>query len=136
MPTTRRRRSRHLAPRLTQFQAAWFLDAALPEPDRDDTFWRVISRHHAGGPACEAGLWTDHRDELLHEWLVENPGRRPSCWWCFDAPRQPAGTWPGMCFDGKEPLPRERLGGGRTKAPPGPGAALAPRRSGRVGRRG
>ena len=111
MPTTRRRRTRNLVPGLTPFQRAWFLDMALPEPDADDTWWRIVTRCHEGGPNNEGVLWAENRDELMHAWLVVNPGRRPACWWRYDAPRQPVGTFPGRFYDGLLPLPRERLGG-------------------------
>ncbi len=38
--------------------------------------------------------WITLRDELLPQWIAENPGTRPYAWWQFDAPerRQRIGT--------------------------------------------
>jgi hypothetical protein len=58
-----------------------------------------------------AALWRDLRDQLLPQFVQRHPGRRPRCWWDYDAPRQPVGTWPGWWLDGKLSEPRLRLGG-------------------------
>jgi hypothetical protein len=31
-------------------------------------------------------IWAELRDELLPQFIRENPGRRPAAWWRFDAP--------------------------------------------------
>jgi hypothetical protein len=33
-----------------------------------------------------AELWREHCDRVIAEWIVENPGTRPSLWWKYDAP--------------------------------------------------
>ena len=53
---------------------------------------------------------------LLAHFVKRNPGRRPSRWWRYDAPREPQGTRPGWWCDGKLEQPRERLGGTGTAA--------------------
>ncbi len=60
--------------------------------------------------------WRELRDTILAGWVEEQPGKRPSAWWRFDAPRQPAGRFPGWYYDGKLPEPRERCGGVGTPA--------------------
>jgi hypothetical protein len=116
MPTERTRRSRRLVAGLTPYQRAHLLDRELPEADDEDRWWRVVEvrrsesclAHH---PRSAVALWRAYRDELLRDWLRDNPGRRPQVWWEADAPRQPLGTGPGCFSDGKLPLPRRRLGG-------------------------
>ena len=61
-------------------------------------------------------LWAEHRRTLLAVWLEEHPGTRPQTWWRVDAPRQPAGRWPGCFWDGVLEEPRLRLGGTGTPA--------------------
>ena len=53
---------------------------------------------------------------VLAVWLEEHPGTRPRTWWRVDAPRQPAGRWPGCFWDGVLEEPRLRLGGIGTPA--------------------
>ena len=59
-------------------------------------------------------LWRRHNERLLAEFTADRPGERPRLWWEYDAPRQPAGTYPlhvKSLDDGRLPEPRQRLGG-------------------------
>ncbi len=60
--------------------------------------------------------WGELREDILVGWVEKHPGTRPSAWWRYDAPRQPAGRFPGWRYDGKLPEPRERCGGVGTPA--------------------
>jgi hypothetical protein len=60
----------------------------------------------------------DEHDLLREAWSVSHimrdwnqPGLRPYAWWLFDAPRMPAGSFPGCFYDGQLPDPRLHLGG-------------------------
>ena len=58
--------------------------------------------------------WEQHRDEVLANWIATKPGRRPSLWWQFDAPRLPEsehGDFAGAHFAKDLIQPRERVGG-------------------------
>ena len=61
-------------------------------------------------------VWAEHGAVLVAHFVKRNPGRRPSRWWTYDAPRQPMGTFPGWWCDGKFEQPRLRLGGVGTPA--------------------
>ena len=100
-------------------QVAYLADNELPprsEWSPADMWWWTTERasDEPGlgwyGTSARA-LWEEHRAELMARWLVDNPGRRPRCWWDYEAPRQSFGTWPGWWLDGKLPEPRLRLGG-------------------------
>jgi hypothetical protein len=56
-------------------------------------------------------LWDENKHWALPKFVEENPGRRPSCWWRWDAPRCAKGTYPGWHYDSKLTEPRKRLGG-------------------------
>ncbi len=58
-----------------------------------------------------AELWRLHGDEVVAEHVAASPGSRPAQWWERSAPRQPAGSHPGLWYDGKLPLPRQRISG-------------------------
>jgi hypothetical protein len=60
--------------------------------------------------------WREHGGKILAQWAARHPGTRPSCWWQFDAPRLPTGTFPECYYDGALPEPRLRLGGKGTPA--------------------
>jgi hypothetical protein len=100
-------------------QLAYLADEQLPpksEWSPADSWWwhteRVSDEPGLGWYETSArALWERHRDELMGRWLVEHPGCRPRCWWDYDAPRQPFGSWPGWWLDGKLPEPRLRLSG-------------------------
>lgn len=53
--------------------------------------------------------WEQHREAVMAEW--DAPGCRPWAWWKYDAPRIPAGRWPGCFYDGTLPEPRRFIGG-------------------------
>lgn len=36
----------------------------------------------------EHRCWRDLKSELLPEWIAQHPGRRPRCWWLYDAPAE------------------------------------------------
>jgi len=58
-------------------------------------------------------LWDLHRDEFLPEYIKKNPGKRPTPWWQWDAPRW-ADPHDDYYFHGKLPEPRRRIGGSGT----------------------
>jgi hypothetical protein len=37
-------------------------------------------------PAAWSAVWAELRDELLPQFIAENPGRRPAAFWTWDAP--------------------------------------------------
>ena len=39
-----------------------------------------------GDYPSRAEAWDELRDEILPDWIAENPGTRPAAWWEFDAP--------------------------------------------------
>lgn len=41
-------------------------------------------------------VWIIHKAEVLAEWLRENPGARPRCWWTWDAPEPRREVSPGL----------------------------------------
>ncbi len=117
MPTKRTRRARHLRVGLSEFQIAYLFGDDLPKPTETDNWWRICEADRddmslAPTFATSArALWTANRDALMELWLADNPGRRPSAWWKYDAPRQPIGTFPGCYYDARHPVERQRLGG-------------------------
>ena len=119
MPTKRRARVHRRRPQLTAVQRAFLLDEPLPELLSDEDQWWLIVEAGADredSPWRSAReLWVQYRAELLASFVAEQPGHRPSCWWTFEAPRQPPGRFAGWYYDGKLPEPRLQLGGsGRT----------------------
>ncbi len=109
MPTKRTRRSRRRRQPISPGAWAWLTDAPMPSNvDQNDDF--EISLFFLD-PQDLRDLWETHRDEVLANWVRENPGTRPARWWEFDAPRSPSGTYTGRYFDGKLPDPRRRIGG-------------------------
>lgn len=102
-------------------EAIWrnMLDQPLPEDCTGFTRYGILhDREHARPnlPLRVRDYWDMHRDAVLAEWLRDNPGTRPRCWWDWDAPREPIGTHPGEWIDGKLSLSRKRLGGVGTPA--------------------
>ncbi len=96
---------------------AWALLTDQPvlaetEADRFELFYlSAVDRRTKGIKPCLRDLWELHREAIVAEWAVMNPGTRPSCWWAWDAPRQPVGTHEGCFWDGQLPQPRQRIGG-------------------------
>jgi hypothetical protein len=79
------------------------------EPDLDDPDinpFEVIDVCQPDSPELRAA-W--EASGIMRHWDI--PSRRPYCWWLFDAPRLPMGTFPGRYIDGKFPEPRLHLGG-------------------------
>lgn len=116
-PTAARRAERAKAQAQAMDDEAMLLarlaDAGLP-PEATAEDWQ---RYHYGMSTARLELaWRERREAILAVFTAQYPGTRPSCWWDFDAPRQPLGTWPGYFIDGKLPAPRERLGGKGTPA--------------------
>jgi hypothetical protein len=121
MPTVRHAKPRSRYAELSEYQLAYLLNRDLPEPSDDDRWWELTEadcddpgagRHGRSASA----LWRANEATLLPVFVADHPGRRPSCWWRYSAPRQPAGRWPGWWWDGKLPEPRRRLGGIGTPA--------------------
>jgi len=115
MPTNRRSRKVPNRAQITEAQWAWLLD------DRDKAnkldAWEQFE---LGSPHNDyenlRRLWGQYRDTVLEVWIAERPGTRPSTWWLIDAPRIPAGKWPGSYYDGKLPQPRQQLRGSGSPA--------------------
>ena len=96
--------------------AALLLDMELTTAERDsiNAFWLLdleLPDHQEGCPT-----WREHRNVLLPHFIKRHPGRRPSRWWSYDAPRSLPGVRPGWDIDGKFTLPRQRLAGVGTAA--------------------
>ncbi len=114
MPTTRTRRRRSFKPAVTDTQ--WrLLHDETPGPDIG-LGWEVFAfEDEAEEPPWPfrgaRSLWGEYANTILEEWVPQRPGTRPSCWWRFSAPRQPAGNFPDCSWDGKLPLVRQRIGG-------------------------
>ena len=97
MPTKRRRRA--------QGRRETVSDAVLHvletgEPKAEEAhdlldLHRLVGRNETALRA----VWVEHREEILEDFIDENPGRRPWAWWKYDAPE-----------------PRLRLGGTGTPA--------------------
>ena len=104
MPTTRKRTTRK---RIEDVSAS---EWALMMDEDADSFAYFLSNEGL------RDLWERCRDLVLDKWVRTRPGTRPSLWWRFDAPREPAGTHPGYFYDGALPQPRKRLGGTGTPA--------------------
>ena len=51
-------------------------------------------------------VWREHGAMLVAHFVKRHPGRRPSRWWTYDAPRRP-----GLPADSPFELPRMRVGG-------------------------
>lgn len=76
MPRIRRRRRRRRTDGLTKAERSqllygswWFQKEPIPHEER-------------------RALWEERRDELMGEWIQEEPGTRPWAWWEFDAPER------------------------------------------------
>jgi hypothetical protein len=76
-----------------------------------DNFERWVLDTHRSPLFKVKDLWETHRDEVLAQYIADNPGSRPSLWWHYDAPRIQVGTYPDCFWDGKLAEPRGRLGG-------------------------
>ena len=102
-----------MAESLPDAVAALLLDLELTEEERDsiNAFELLDLEYptHRDGRRCPT--WEAHKALLLPHFVKRNPGRRPSRWWLYDAPREPGGTRPDNSDDGKLELPRLRLGG-------------------------
>ena len=91
--------------------AALLLDYELSEEERDSINpFELLDLEFPIERPCP--VWRAHRHVLLPFFVRRHPGRRPSRWWRYDAPRRPAGRF----GDGPHELPRMRLGGVGTAA--------------------
>jgi hypothetical protein len=75
-------------------------------------------RHGDEGQLRE--IWADHRDEILKDWIKDNPGSRPWAWWVCDAKEarmQVGGSGIPYIDDLEMGIPRRWLGA-RPDAPP------------------
>jgi hypothetical protein len=111
MPTTRRRRRRPRKPSLSPTARAFLWDQPLPV-DYDCHELRQL-RYHAD--FYLKPLWAEYREQVLTDWLIEQPGARPQSWWQYDAPRQRA-VMQGRELPCEVAVPRKRLGGIGTPA--------------------
>jgi len=108
MPTTRKRRGTKVRAGLTPAQIRYLWDGLLDPGEEVDKLEALLLRRD--DEPCRR-LWEENRDEVLAGWIAGRPGSRPTCWWLFDSPRQPAGRYPGFWFDGHLPEPRQQVGG-------------------------
>jgi hypothetical protein len=95
------------AKQLPQFLAL-LNDERLPHDECNDTLTVMFSNNSLG---VRAELWEKWGAQVIAEWSVTRPGKRPSTWWKFAAPRQPLGTYPDCYYDGQLEVPRVRVGG-------------------------
>jgi hypothetical protein len=85
----RRKRIDKRREKISAVDWAFLCDAPWPE---EATEWDKyvlkydLRHHHVGGRASVAELWREHCDRVIAEWIVENPGTRPSLCWKYDAP--------------------------------------------------
>jgi hypothetical protein len=99
----KRRQAKHRRAVLTDAQ--WHVLTDQPDESLD----AYLLEGPPYGEATELhGLWDAHKASLLPRWVQRYPGTRPSCWWRWDAPREPLGTRPGWHDDGTLPEPRRR----------------------------
>lgn len=98
--------------KLSPDEIAYLTDAAVD--DEGFTLWSFRHGMEAWGVEPRT-LWEKHRDEFLPAFIREHPGRRPTPWWQWDAPRQ-ADQGSGFWYEGTLPEPRRRLGGIGTPA--------------------
>ena len=91
--------------------AALLLDIELTDEERDtiNPFWLLDLEFPDREQGCPT--WAEHKAVPLPYFVRRNPGRRPSRWWRWDAPRWPPGRFLGEWVDGRLELPRMRLGG-------------------------
>lgn len=83
-----RRAARNRRPAITEGERLWaFGHLAKDHPQYGEvTYFTFADRLHE--------VWDELRDEVVAEWIRENPGTRPALWWKYDAPE-----------------PRQRVGG-------------------------
>lgn len=91
--------------------AALMLDLELTDEERDGINPFELDNLEYPGLMHPCPVWAEHKAVLVPHFIRRNPGRRPSRWWLYDAPRQPLGTYPGWWIDGRVEEPRRRLGG-------------------------
>ena len=90
--------------------AALLLDYELSEEERDSINpFELLDLEFPIERPCP--VWREHRHVLVAYFVRRNPGKRPSRWWLYDAPRRPPGAFEGWWCDGRLELPRMRLGG-------------------------
>jgi hypothetical protein len=70
------------------------------DPDDIEDGWDRFEMMYPRQTGALATHWREHGADIVERWVEDHPGRRPSCWWRFDAPepRQMAGeieTVPG-----------------------------------------
>jgi len=87
MPTkrkvrTRKRWSASVSPVCWRF----LLDASTASDiDTWEHFLLMCNHYSAVTNYRASDVWHKYRDEVLAEWLKASPGRRPTCWWHFEA---------------------------------------------------
>src|SRR5262249_38979976 len=78
MPTMRRRRLQERRPPLEGAVRIHLLTGARPGPE-DFESWVEVRLLNG------AQVWSEHRLDLLDEWIAEHPGTRPDGWWRYEA---------------------------------------------------
>jgi hypothetical protein len=101
MPTKRTHigRNPHTRP-LTDQEQAWLLDEPSDYADTLQSSQRL-----------EEELWRDNATWATETFAAKHPGRRPSAWWAYSAPRWSDDGAEGWSYHGTLPEPRQRLGG-------------------------
>ncbi len=105
---SRPRRARVTTPQISE--TAWaMLNDQTPPADDGRGGWERFCLNYGGclnTPSLQE-LWEELGEGIVAEWVAERPGTRPSCWWCWSAPR--AAEYQDL--RGGLPMPRLRLGG-------------------------
>jgi hypothetical protein len=117
MPLKRRVSKMHTSGELTDLEMRFLRDEPMPQDgsfEDDSAWWSMADRdddHGAFRPGrpSVAQMWAAMGAEIVGEWAHDRPGRRPSCWWRFQAPNEPrrrlgghgVPSWPDRLLYGK-----------------------------------
>jgi hypothetical protein len=75
----RKRRVAKTRRELTEPEAAWLHSRLLPDGSRP------IDIELLGCEGDRRQLWQAHGDDVVAEWIADNPGTRPAKWWKYTA---------------------------------------------------
>lgn len=107
-PTKARKTTRRLLP----YELAYLTDDdAHIQGFNDFSLW-CLRNGETGfdGTKGPRELWDEYRDEFLPAFIEKHPGKRPTPWWQWDAPRW-NDPYVGHYYHGTLPDPRRRIGG-------------------------
>jgi hypothetical protein len=88
MPTNRTYRTRKHRAAVEQWQRDILLDVRPYDPGNLDEICFAEFMPDSFEESA-VGIWNAMRDELLAEFIADNPGKRPQMWWERDAPKEP-----------------------------------------------